>query len=1060
MKQLLTTIGLVLAVAGMAFAQRAVSGTVTGDDGETLIGATVRVKDTRVGTFTDVNGRYTINVPAEGKTLVISYTGYTTQEVALGASNVVDVVLPAGVRLGEAVVTALGVSRESKSLGYQVQQVNAEDLNRASAIDPLRALQGKTAGVNIISSSGAAGAGSYVQIRGANSLSLGNQPLWVVDGVILDNTEISTGADRSSNDRLSGVANSNRAMDLNPEDIETISVLKGSAATALYGINAANGVVLVTTKRGRSDKNRKGLSVEYATSYSIDEVNKYVPLQQKYSKGTGGVYQSGETSGSTSYGALIDTLRFDDIPYFYDSRGHIVGQSDPAAKSKVTPIDPQKQFFQRGSTSQNSLAFGGGNDVTNFRISLGHTRSEGIIPKNIWRRTTVKASASTKFLEKFTASTTINYSKSGGDRIQQGSNTSGVMLGLLRTPPSFDNSNGSSSPADDPKAYILESGKQRNYRNGGGYDNPFWTVNKNPFTDDVNRVFGVFQLDYQLLSWLTVTAKTGTDFWADKRVSAFDINSRTTPAGRILYDNYFYQHFDTYGLLTGNPHISDNFSLDFVVGVNQYKQSLKNDYTRGDGFNLPDFYNIANAASIVSQSTDDELKRFAILGSANIGWKNQLYLGVTARNEWSSTLPKDNNHYFFPSVSLSWVFSEALNMNTTGAFSYGKLRGSWAKLGKDAPTYATRAYYSGAKSNDGWTDGLLIPGAFTLDNVLGNSQLKPEFTNTYEGGVELKFFHSRVGIDASYYYRKATDLIVPAQIAGSTGFTNAFLNTGAISTKGIDLQLELGIIRSKSFNWDMSVNFNRNRSVVDTLAPGLNQLFVKGFEGTAIYHVAGKEFGQIYGGTFQRNAAGQLVIDDDPSSDTYGYPVYSNKLEVIGNPNPDYILNINNVLTYKNIGISFLWDIKAGGQMWNGTEGALVFFGTAKSTENRGEKTVFKGVKASDGTANNIEVALDENWYEGNGGGFGDVAETFIQKTNWVRLREASIFYRLPKSVLDRTPLGDLTVTLSGRNLLLFTPYNGIDPETSLIGAAEGQGLDYFNMPGTRTYSIGLRATF
>ena len=1098
-------------------AQRTVSGTVNDADGQPLIGASVLVKGTSTGTVTDIDGQYTVTVPEGAAQLTFSYVGYVTLEVDLGASNVVDVVLQEGVTLETALVTALGIEREEKAVGYAVQEVSGDDVARANTVSVIDALSGKAAGLQVTQASGAAGGSSRIVLRGQTSFDGNNEALIVVDGVRLDNSENNT--ERV----LQGVAYSNRAMDINPNDIESVSVLKGAAATALYGVEGARGVIVITTKKGSQGK---GLSVNYNVNYTMAEINKTLDLQDTYAQGVSGLYFGPETGMSLSWGPRIDTMAFDGATdYPYDPNGRLVGQSDPSAVAPARAYDNVDNFFQTGHTWSHNLAFSGGNDAGSYRVSFGRTDQLGVIPKNTYDRTNVGLSgAFDLFDDRFHINASINYARSGSRRVQQGSNTSGLTLGLYRTSPSFDNGNGLDDPVNDPASYTLPDGTQRNYRGGIGYDNPYWVVNNSPYFDEVNRTYGTLQLSWDFSPWATLSSTVGTDLYSDIRQQEFEIGSANAALGRVIDDEYFYRHLDAYLNLSGGGPLSSDFSLNYNLGANLYSQYLKNLFTDGNGLNFPGFRELANVNTISTTNTLDQQRTMALFASVDLGFRNFLYLTLTARNDWISTLivpdqelQLDNIDVLYPSASMSFVFSELLDFE---ALSFGKLRLSYAQVGGGAPAaYLTGTTFIVPKTTqfiysitDGWVNnGIDFPfrgvSGFTFNPRIGSNSLQPSLTTDYEAGLDLRFFNGRLGLDATYYHRKSEDQILVIPVDRTSGFQRAVVNSGSLSTQGGEVVLSLVPVRSKDFTWEITANFSKWRTFVDELAEGVNNQYLDGFTGTGIYNLGpetdedGKvtkrfEYGQILGGAFQHantadgvsfdpdlpyNPNGPLIIDDSGSPDpyasdynpNYGYPLADPIARVIGNPNPDFLLGINNTLSYRNWSLSFLFDIKQGGQMWNGTQGALTFFGMTALTEDRDPLNAdllpdyenathtFEGVLASDGSANDIRVPLDENWYLGNGGGFGSVDEHFVQETSYYRLRLVTLSYRLNNQWLANTPLSDLTLSLTGRNLLLFTPYEGVDPETSLVGSSSnGQGLEYFQMPGTRSYAIGLNVKF
>lgn len=1090
MKKVLFLFLAFFAVINLTEAQRVVKGSVTDKSGDPIIGANVVAKGTNIGTITDINGSFTLNVPSDVTTLVCSYTGYETMEMALGVSNMVDFSLAEGVLLSETVITALGVTREEKSLGYSVQSVNADDLVSSRQTSVMDALSGRVAGLQVTRANGNAGAPSRVVLRGPTTFNGDNEALIVVDGIRMNNDE-----DHSERS-LGGISNSNRAIDLNPNDIESVSILKGGAASALYGAEGANGVLLITTKKGKNSNGK--LSVDYNTSVSFAEYNKLPELSTKYLQGSGGRYQAPSTGQSGSWGPLADTMFWDGATTnVFDKNGNLVGASNPNAKTKFVPYD-NYNLFKTGVTFNNYVNVNGGSEAFNFKVSAGNTNEQGITPLNEFNRTTFGASLGSSLLDKkLHINANATYSNSNGRRIQQGSNISGLMLGLFRTPISFDNSNGYGSDAVDfADAIYQPNGRQRNYRGGGGYDNPFWVIVNNPFKDNVNRLIGSLNVSYDFCKWFSLGSNVGLDNYSDDRTQSFEINSRAFPSGRVFHDNYLYRSIDWTVTGSGAGRLSDNLSFDYYAGTNLYKTNKTNNYIQGDGFSFPGFPNLANASTISTVPDLTNTKAFSIFGSASFGLKEMLYLTLTGRQDWLSSLIDPAQELklgdisiFYPSASIGFIFSEVTDIPSV---DFGKLRLSYAEIGAGAPdAYLTSTLFvvpptAGTVNdlNDGWTNGIGFPfngsvTAFEKDNVLGAFGLKPSRSKEIEAGLELKMFRSKLGIDLSVYKRNSIDQIVTVPIAASTGYQRATINSGELETRGMDIGVTISPVHSNNFNWDIGLNFTTWKSEVLSIAEGVNQIYLDGFTGSSVYNLGpevinGKkviyEYGQIYGGAWLRDPNGNRVIDDDPNSDYYGYPLADPLQRHLGDPNPDFLLGISNSLTYKKLNLSFLFDIKQGGQMWNGTKGALTFFGRSALTDNRGTTTVFDGVNGHfdadgnivySGTKNTISADLGQGWYQDNGGGFGVVSEDFIEDASFIRLRNVSLSYDFSDHFKNNKFIKGMTLTLSGYNLWLDTDYTGIDPETSLVGSnSNGQGLDYFQGPNTKSYTVAVGLKF
>lgn len=1060
----LLVVGLAFVVLQASAQERTISGRVTSiKDNSTVPGVSVVVVGTTIGTSTDAEGKYSLNVPSSAKTLIFSALGMKNKEVTLGASNVIDVALEEDVlKLDEVVVTALGIKQEKKAVGYAVQDVGGDALTKAGSRDLINGLSAKVSGLTVINSTGSPGGASYIRLRGFNSITGDNQPLFVIDGVPIDNSNLGSGnPDNGSNNFLESVSNSNRALDINPDDIESVTVLKGAAASALYGINAAGGAIVITTKKGGKAGPGKSVNVTFNSSIQWDQVNKLPEMQNKYVQGTGGEWYGPETGMPVSWGPMADTMSWDGSAYAWDKHGMLVSSNDPTAKEKFIPYD-NLDFFQTGVTYDNSVAIAGGDDKNGFRVSLGHLKQNGVIPLSDWSRTSLKFSGSSKISEKFSASGSVDFSNSGGQRVQQGSNLSGLMLGLLRTPISFDNSNGLSDPSN-PNTYSFPDGSQRNFRGGGGYDNPYWSINKNPFHDDVNRVFGYASVNYIFNEHVDVTYRLGTDFYSDRRKQAFDIGSRAFPAGQVSEEQYFYRHVNSDLLFNFKWKFSEKIGSNFLLGNNLYSRTFQQVYAQGDGLNFSGFYNMNNTMTVLSRESTTRYRTGAVFGDWKLDFASQIYLELTGRVEKSSTLPTDDNVFFYPSASVGWVFTETFGMSDNKVLPFGKLRANYAKVGHDAPPYSLRDVFVGAIPADGWTNGISFPfngtGGYTVSDVAANASLKPEKTSSYELGTELRWLNNRIALDVSYYYSKSTDQIIPVPVPGTTGFASAYLNAGEIENKGVEAILNVTPVKTKNFSWDLTLNWSTNKSKVLSLSPGIETIGLGGFEGSDIRAIAGQPYGVIYGGGWLRNSAGQIIIDDDPTSFYYGFPLADPVLKVLGDPNPDWIGGISNTFTYKSWSLTGVIDIRQGGDIWNGTKGALVYFGMSKLTENRGTTKVFQGVKASDGAPNDIVATLTEDWYEDNGGGFGSVAEDFIEDGSYVRLRQLALTYSVNPKYLKRSPFSSIDISFVGTNLWLSTDYTGVDPETSLTGANNSLGMDYFNNPGTKSYGVKVRVT-
>lgn len=1089
-----------LLFATTAFAQtRVLTGQVNDETGKPVPFATVSVRNEKgkatANTSADANGMFRIEA-ANGTRLVISSTGFGTKELPIPANNeniVVQMSSSAEV-INEVVVTALGIRREKRQLATATQTINADQINKSGTGNALSELNGKASGLTVINSGGEPGSGTYMRLRGVTSITGNNQPLMVVDGVPIDNsinnydaTSATPNVSGANSNLTGGVQPTNRGVDLNPNDIESVTLLKGPAATALYGIQAASGALIITTKRGSSGK--ASTSVTFNSSVTFDRVSLLPERQDIYSQGSGGLYL-GPTSSSANkrwtWGARIDTLYRDGVANSYDPNGNIVGASSSLKKTPAVVYDPY-DFFQTGLTFNNNVAFSGGTNKTGFRLSLGNLHQTGVIPKSKYDKTTIAVNGQAAISDKFSVSAGLNYIRSENDKVQQGSNTSGIMLGLLRTPTTFDNANGLKDPADNQASYVLPNGNQRTYRGGPGYDNPFWTVNRNPFHENMNRVFGFGQVNYQPKDWISVIYRLGGDVYSQTAKNAYDIGSNAFPGGAIHILNYYNEQFNSDFTVNLKKTFSDNFSGSLLVGHNYFTNTSRARLAHGSGFTLPNFLDMSNATSYTSEESEGRKRTMAFYGEAHLDYRSTLFLTLTGRNETSSTLPAKNNNFFYPSASLAYEFTKTLGLSGGKVLNYGKLRASFAQVGKDAPVQGLQTFYGQAVINDGFTSGIQFPingnAGYQISSpisVIGNAELKAEKTNSYELGADLNFYQNRITLNATAYYSKSTDVILTVPIAYSTGFASILLNAATITNRGLELTLNTNPVKAKDFRWDLNFNWSRNLNKVVSLAQGVDKVLIAGFTNGEIDAIAGKPFGAIYGSTYVRTDPNDrnspLLINDSKGDPGYGMPIVNQQNAAVGDVNPDWTGAVINTFTYKSFTLGAQVDVRRGGDIWNGTRGAMSYFGTSKETANRGTTTTFPGVLghvdaagnivhygpdgvteiAKPGAQNNVVAAYDQYYWQNIGSSFVGPAEPSVEDGSFVRIRQISLAYELPKSMIQKSPFTNISVTVFANNSVIWTKYKGVDPETSLAGPANGQGLDYFNNPGTRSYGIRL----
>jgi TonB-linked SusC/RagA family outer membrane protein len=989
------------------------------------------------------------------------------------------------------VVTALGIRRDKRELATATQTINSDEINKSGSGNALSELNGKASGLTIINSSGDPGAGTYIRLRGVTSITGNNQPLMVVDGVPIDNsvnnydaTSATPNVSGPASNQTGGSTPTNRGMDLNPSDIESVTLLKGPAATALYGISAASGAIIITTKKGGAG----GTHISFNSSVTFDKVSQLPGLQTQYSQGSGGKYAgpTGNSTRRTTWGAAIDTLFWDGNTNIWDPHGNIVGASDPSKKIPVTAYD-RYNFFQTGITYNNNIALSGGNSKSGFRLSVGNLSQKGIIPTSKYDKTTLSISGQSAITDKFSISAGVNFIRTVNDKVQQGSNVSSIMLGLLRTPPTFDNSYGLKDPVNNTASYLQPNGHQRDYRGGAGYDNPYWTINRIPFHDEVNRVFGYGQASYQLFDWISFNYRLGGDVFSQNDKNAFDIFSNAFPAGAIHLLNYTNEQYNSDFTINLKKNLSKNFIGSLLLGQNYFTTTNNAILSHGSGFVLPNFLDMSNATSYTTNELQSKKRTTAFYGEAHLDFKDMLYLTLSGRRETSSSLPPANNSFFYPSASLGWEFTKLPFLSSGKVLNYGKIRISAAQVGKDAPVQALLTYFGQASITDGFTTGIQFPingnAGYQLSSTIatiGNPKLKAEKTNSYELGTDLGFWQNRVVLNATAYYSKSIDVILIVPIAYSTGFAAELLNAATITNKGLEITLNTIPVKTKDFRWDLNFNWSRNINKVTSLATGVPKVLIAGFQNGEVDAIAGKAFGQIYGSVYQRsdpnNMKSPLLINDTKGDPGYGMPTVSSQNAAIGDINPDWTGSAINTFTFKGLSLGVQLDTRQGGVIWNGTRGALSYFGTSAESGNRNTPVTFNGVLghldasgnivhyapdgvteiAKPGSVNNVATTYNQFYWQNVGSSFVGPAEPSIENASWVRIRQISLGVELPKSLMQKADFTNVSFTVFANNPFLWTKYKGVDPETSLAGPANGQGLDYFNNPGTKSYGIRL----
>ena len=1022
------------------------TGVITDASGEPLIGATVMLKGTKRGVTTDVNGHFSIDAP-NGSTLIVSYVGMVTREIKVGGKPV-NVTLEGGNALDEVVVTALGIKREKKSLGYAVDDINAEELMKNKNTNAINSLAGKIAGVSITQSSGSAGAGSQIILRGGTSLERDNQPLFVVDGVIYDNSTSSIGNSAYDGMLANATSNSNRIMDINPEDIENMSVLKGPAAAALYGSRAAAGVVLITTKQGKEGAVEVNLNAKYTTSW----VHKLPEQQKTYARG---YYTSDENGNAVlqdyttqSWGAKISETG----GQWYDNVGN---------------------FFENSGAWDTNLSIAGGNKTGKFFLSGSFYDQDGIIPTTGFTKTTFRFNGEQKW-KMLTFGANVAYSQSRTDKTLTsaglyGSSGNGSMTALYNF-----------AGSDDMRHYLNEDGsKYRMFADRQNLEddieNPYWMLDNYKMKDNTERFTGNFSVKADIFDWWWVSYRMGIDSYTTENSNRIGEGAAVKALwqnGMLSENSLRYQYLSTNLISNMNKQFGD-FNVNLMLGTStDYTKSTTN-YRWGWGFEIPGFYSFGNIKDANKKFAQAHSRKrlLGVFGEVRADWKNTVFLTVTGRNDWSSTLPVENRSYFYPSVSGAIAFTELIQ-DRPEWLSFGKIRASWARVGKDASPYATSTYLNSVATMLGDMTG------YGTSWTRGNPILKPETTESTEVGLEMRFFNNRLHFDYAFYTNNTYDQIISPRGPQSTGYIFCSQNMGDVYNKGMELTIGGTPVKTRDFSWESSINVYGNRGTVKHLPDGTKYLYVTDVQVGNVQAASYNDgpFMALSGGEWLRNENGDLVLDKNFMPQC----AQSNSTQIlVGNREPKFQGGWNNTLTYKGFTFNMLWEFRVGGAVFNGTEYAMTMSGMSKLTEGR-DRLEITGVQASGDGYTPVETHVFEadGVYNFNGTKISGKeliknyytsyyyreSRNFITDVNSLRLRTISLSYELPKNVLAKTKcIKRASVSATANNLLLFSNYHG-DPEVAVSGSgitgSSSVGIDYCGVPSTASFSFGVNLTF
>ena len=1029
---------------------KTISGAVTNDDGAPLEGVSVAVAG-GAATVTDARGRYSLNVPSGKSRVTFTYTGYVLQTMEAGSKTVVDIVLAkVNKELEEVVVTALGVTKQKRSLGFSTQELSKKDLLESRDVNVANFLTGKVAGVQVSLPASGVGGSSKVIIRGISSLTGENQPLYVVDGIPLDNTRYAEGQMYTSGrDYGDGISN------INSQDIESLTVLKGPNATALYGSRGANGVIVITTKSG---KGGRGVAVDVNSSVTIDKLNLFPKLQNKYATGYEDINLYGDlvNINGTNY-ETIPSWHFESMGPPMDGRlvvnPFVMDPNAPPATMKLLPQPENnvRDFFETGVVTNNTIALSGGSDRSSGRLSFNNTTIKGIIPNHKQNQQSITFRGETKITDRLTIEAKINYIH------RNAKNPPGLGVIASNNVVRDLAAMGRYVPMDFLKEYYETTGKAGSWP--GISVNPYYLVNKNKNEGVRDRIIGFAAVRYQFTNWLNLMVRSGVDQYTEVRKSLRPVGYPGATSGSLSNETYTTKEGNSDALLTASKDdLIKNFSTSLSLGASISKRSYRLQGWGGSDFRVAGIYDVSNLRNVTPYYSLQEREIQSVYAAGEIGYKNFLYLNLAGRNDWSSTLGKNNYSFFYYSVGGSFVFTDAFKMQSK-VLTYGKLRASYAQAGNDASPYLTQSGYFLNSTPFNGQSMAYQSGTIALFD------LKNELKKSIEFGADLRFWGDRIGLDFTYYKSNAKNQIVPVAISSGSGYTTKIVNAGNIENKGIELALRLTPVQlHNSLRWDISFNYARNYSKVIELAPGIETFFLNSSAQAAqIEARVGQRFGNIIGYKYKRAPDGKIVVADD------GSYAREDDLSIIGNVTPKWFGGLNNTLSYKGFSLNFLIDFVQGNQINSDTKYRMVANGTGKFTERyREHSEPLPGVvEVKDANGNVIKYEPNAKTVDGQTAwsylAWGQVSEAFVMDGSFIMLREVILGYSFQPDFLDKSPFKGIRLSLVGRNLWYIEEHMqglGISPETNLNTTAASTGVEVFSLPTTRSFALNLNFTF
>lgn len=1020
-----------------------ISGEVKDENGNPLSGATVSVKGSNVATKTDANGYFSLQTE-DGATLVISFASYFPKEIKVSrARAVVNISLePDRKNVEEVVVTAFGIEKQKRAVGFTQQSIDGSSLTQAREGNVLNSLKGRFAGVHINRSSGGPSGSSYIAIRGNSSLSQRDQPLFIVDGMPINNDNL--GQVRSP---FGGRDYGDGVKDINPDDIESVTVLKGPNAAALYGSRGANGVVLITTKKSA----KKGLGISFNSNATFDKVSQFQTFQDKWAGGYDDTYE-GYWIDSTTVNGVKYPVQPDWIEDQWggplDGRLAVI-QTMPElgpVPMSAQPKNNLKNFYRTGSTYTNTVALSAGRENANMRLSLSNLNSKGIIPNSSLNRQTINLISGAKITERFSAEAKATYVREANtNRPVIGSDFLNITRNFSRIARHIN--------LDWLKDYKKPDGTMTNWVNNGAIMNPYWVLNETGGDDQRDRLIGYISLQYQFTNWLNLRVRASHDGYTDVRnefIGKGTLAGYNT--GSVRNFQYKVSELNTDAILTANGSLAKNLNGSLLLGANLYKTSTTITGFEGSNLNYDDLYHISNAQIVTPTSYLGRKEVQSAFFNGELAYKNYLFVNVTGRNDWSSALGQPS--FFYPSVSVSNVITDMLQVRSN-ILSYAKLRLSYAQAGNDGAIYQTKTGYAILPIASGFNGQQFAH----ISQTLTNSKLKNELKTSYELGADIRLFSNRIGIDFTYYDAATTNQIIPIPISASSGFTTQVINAGNIKNKGIEIFLNAVPVQLKnSFRWTATVNFSKNQSKVIALKEGISNLVLLSSAGISIEARPGEAFGNIVGFPYKLSPDGQKVVED-------GAYVRGAARQILGNIQPDWLAGVTNTFSFKGFSISALIDVRKGGEVYSMTKYDQTASGTGKFTENR-ENLVATGVVWDENASKYVEntaTSLAQNYYAYRA--WLQIHEEFVTDASYVALRQATLSYNFSPDFLKKTPFKTAGVSVVGRNLLylyrdpMFRLMD-VSPEAAFAPTAAAQGYEAFTMPATRSIGINLALGF